>query len=73
MEKGPFKKGDSFTVSGGEEFRHAGRWRSVLCGLADETGLLWYETKFSKQLTVKANKGVGPIAMAADWQVSRKR
>ena len=39
----------------------------VLCGLADETGLLWYETKFSK-LTVKANKGVGPIAMVADWQ-----
>ena len=40
----------------------------VLCGLADETGLLWYETKFSKQLKVKANKGVGPIAMAADWR-----
>ena len=36
--------------------------------LADETGLL-HETKFSKQLKVKANKGVGPIAMAADWQV----
>ena len=33
----------------------------VLCGLADETGLLWYETKFSKQLKVKANKGVGRL------------
>jgi hypothetical protein len=45
----------------------------VLCGLADETGLLCYETKFSKMLTVKANKGVGPISMASNWQVARQR
>ena len=29
----------------------------VLCGLADETGLLWYETKFSKQLTGQSQQG----------------
>ena len=74
VEKGPFKKGDSFTVSlVVRNFAMRVGEFYVLCGLADETGLLWYETKFSKQLTVKANKGVGPIAMAADWQVSQKR
>ena len=73
VEKGPFKKGDSFTVSlVVRNFAMRVGEFYVLCGLADETGLLWYETKFSKQLTVKANKGVGPIAMAADWQVLRK-
>ena len=74
VEKGPFKKGDSFTVSlvVRNFAMRVGKFY-VLCGLADETGLLWYETKFSKQLTVKANKGVGPIAMAADWQVLRER
>ena len=73
VEKGPFKKGESFTVSlVVRNFAMRVGQFYVLCGLADETGLLWYETKFSKQLTVKANKGVGPIAMAADWQVLRK-
>ena len=74
VEKGPFKQGDRFTVSlVVKNFAMRVGEFYVLCGLADETGLLWYETKFSKQLTVKANKGVGPIAMAADWQVSRQR
>ncbi len=74
VEKGPFEKGDSFTVSlVVRNFAMRVGEFYVLCGLADETGLLWYETKFSKQLMVKANKGVGPIAMAADWRVSRKR
>ncbi|MGA1072956.1 MAG: polysaccharide ABC transporter ATP-binding protein [Pseudohongiellaceae bacterium] len=39
----------------------------VLGGLADKSGLLWYETKFSKQLSMNANKGVGPITMQATW------
>ena len=74
VEKGPFNKGDHFTVSlVVRNFAMRVGEFYVLCGLADETGLLWYETKFSKQLTVKANKGVGPIAMAADWQVLRER
>lgn len=73
VDKGPFRKGDCFTVSlvvkslamrVGEFY--------VLCGLADESGLLWYETKFSKLLTVKANKGVGPIIMDSTWHMSKK-
>jgi ABC-type polysaccharide/polyol phosphate transport system ATPase subunit len=73
VEKGPFRKGDCVTVSlvvkslairVGEFY--------VLCGLADESGLLWYETKFSKLLTVKANKGVGPIIMKSTWHMSQK-
>jgi lipopolysaccharide transport system ATP-binding protein len=39
----------------------------VLGGLADKSGLLWYETKFSKLLSMNANKGVGPITMQATW------
>ena len=41
----------------------------VLGGLADKSGLLWYETKFSKQLSMNANKGVGPITMQATWSL----
>ncbi|HBW85086.1 MAG TPA: ABC transporter ATP-binding protein [Gammaproteobacteria bacterium] len=73
LEKGPFHKGDKLNVSLlVKNFAMRVGEFYVLAGLADETGLLWYETKFSKQLPVKANKGVGPIAMAADWQVSRQ-
>ncbi|MBL6805629.1 MAG: ATP-binding cassette domain-containing protein [Pseudomonadales bacterium] len=39
----------------------------VLGGVADKSGLLWYETKFSKLLSMSANKGVGPITMQATW------
>lgn len=39
----------------------------VLGGLADKSGLLWYETKFSKLLSMSAKKGVGPITMQATW------
>ena len=74
IEKGPFQKGDSFIVSlSVNNFAMRVGDFYVLCGLADETGLLWYETKFSKMLTVKANKGVGPISMASNWQVARQR
>jgi len=73
VEKGPFHKGDRFTVAlEVKNFAMRVGEFYVLCGLADETGLLWYETKFSKLLTVKANKGVGPISMESDWQVSRQ-
>lgn len=41
----------------------------VLGGLADKSGLLWYETKFSKLLSMNANKGVGPITMQATWSL----
>ena len=41
----------------------------VLGGLADKSGLLWYETKFSTQLCMNANKGVGPMTMRATWNL----
>lgn len=73
IDKGPFKKGDVFTVSllvksiamrVGEFY--------VLGGLADKSGLLWYETKFSKLLTIEPNKGVGPIIMKSEWKVHKE-
>ncbi len=73
VEKGPFNKGDIFTVSlTVHHFAMRVGEYYVLGGLADKSGLLWYETKFSKQLSVKANKGVGPITMDSDWSVNRK-
>ena len=41
----------------------------VLGGLADKSGLLWYETKFSPQMSMNANKGVGPMTMKATWEL----
>lgn len=73
INKGPFHKGDKFTVSlvvknlamrVGEFY--------VLGGLADKSGLLWYETKFSKLMHIEANKGVGPLLMKSEWAVSEK-
>ena len=41
----------------------------VLGGVADESGLLWYETKFSTLLSMNVNKGVGPMTMRATWNL----
>ncbi len=71
---GPLRKGDVFAVS--LTVRNlAMRVGSyyVVGGLADHTGLLWYETRFSKLLTVQANKGVGPFIMPAEWSVRKRR
>ena len=70
IDKGPFNKGDKFIVSLTIEniAMRVGEFY-VLGGLADKSGLLWYETKFSKLLSVEANKGVGPLIMKSDWQV----
>lgn len=72
VEKGPFHKGDRFTVSlTVNHFAMRVGEYYVLGGLADKSGLLWYETKFSKQLTIKPTKGVGPITMDSSWTVKR--
>ena len=72
IEKGPFNKGDKFTVSltvKGLPMRVGDFY--ILGGLADKSGLLWYERKFSKLLHIDANKGVGPIIMDSDWSVKK--
>ncbi len=72
INKGPFHKGEVLTV----QIRidaipmRVGAFY-VLGGVADKTGLLWYETKLSKLITVKPNKGVGPLIMRAGWTVSQ--
>ncbi len=72
VEKGPFNKGDKFTVSlslSGLPMR-VGEFY-ILGGLADKSGLLWYERKFSKLFHVEANKGVGPLIMDSKWTVKK--
>lgn len=73
VEKGPFHKGDTFEVSlvVRNIAMRVGDFY-VLGGLADKSGLLWYETKFSKQLHIDANKGVGPLIMESQWSVVRE-
>ena len=72
IEKGPFHKGDKFTVSLTVKnlAMRVGDFY-VLGGLADKSGLLWYETKFSQLLHVAANKGVGPLLMQSEWKVDQ--
>ncbi|MAX08957.1 MAG: hypothetical protein CMQ08_13405 [Gammaproteobacteria bacterium] len=72
IEKGPFSKGDKFTVSLTVKnlAMRVGDFY-VLGGLADKSGLLWYETKFSQLLHVDANKGVGPLLMQSEWKVDQ--
>ena len=72
IEKGPFNKGDKFTVSlslSGLPMR-VGEFY-ILGGLADKSGLLWYERKFSKLFHIEANKGVGPLIMDSKWTVKK--
>ena len=72
IKKGPFHRGDKFTVS--LTVRNLAMRVGdfyVLGGLADKSGLLWYETKFSKQLHIEANKGVGPLLMQSEWEVNK--
>lgn len=73
VEKGPFQVGDVFTVSLAVQHlaMRVGEFY-VLGGLADKSGLLWYETRFSKQLSIKPNKGVGTLIMESEWSVQRK-
>ncbi len=72
IEKGPFHKGDKFTVSLTVKnlAMRVGDFY-VLGGLADKSGLLWYETKFSQLLHVDPNKGVGPLLMKSEWKVNQ--
>ena len=72
IEKGPFHKGDKFTVSLTVKnlAMRVGDFY-VLGGLADKSGLLWYETKFSQLLHINANKGVGPLLMQSEWKVDQ--
>ena len=73
VPRGPYHKGDRFTVAltvRGLAMRVGDFY--VIGGLADKSGLLWYETKFSRLLHVEANKGVGPMIMEAEWSVAQQ-
>ena len=72
IEIGSFSKGDVFKVSLIIEkvAMRVGEFY-VLGGLADKSGLLWYETKFSKLLAMEPSKGVGPMIMKCEWQLDK--
>ena len=72
IEIGSFAKGDVFKVSLVIEnvAMRVGEFYA-LGGLADKSGLLWYETKFSKLLAMEPSKGVGPMIMKCAWQLDK--
>jgi len=70
VNKGPFRKGDKITVSllVKKVAMRVGEFY-VVGGLADKSGLLWYETKYTKLKHIEANKGLGPLIMESEWTV----
>jgi len=71
--KGPFNKGDRFDVSllVKNVAMRSGQFY-VLGGIADRSGLLWHETRFSKPFSMETGRGVGPLIMDSRWRVVRK-
>ena len=72
VNTGPFFKGDviSVALTIRKIAMRVGDFY-VLGGVADKSGLLWYESKFSKSLHVEANKGLGYLIMASEWEVGQ--
>lgn len=72
VNQGPFHKGQVLTITLAVESisMRIGEFYA-LGGMADRSGLLWYETKFSKLLTIETNKGVGPLIMKSSWNVEK--
>jgi lipopolysaccharide transport system ATP-binding protein len=72
VAKGPFKKGDRMKVTLHVQSMaiRTGQFY-LLGGVADKSGLLWYETKPSKPLQMQASKGVGAFAMKYAWHVDK--
>jgi hypothetical protein len=70
VENGPFRQGEIITVQVRLQAMamRMGTFH-LLGGVADESGLLWYETKLSKEVKITANKGLGSFVMASSWSV----
>lgn len=73
VPKGPFKKGqvliarirvNAVPMRVGEFY--------VIGGVADSSGLLWYETRLSKLIKIKTTKGVGSVLMRIDWDIQNE-
>lgn len=72
VPKGPFAKGELLTVRTRMNAvpMRVGEFY-VLGGVADPSGLLWYELKLSKLIKIKPNKGVGSVVMRVNWDIQR--
>ncbi|OFE13330.1 hypothetical protein PHACT_09410 [Pseudohongiella acticola] len=72
VEHGPFRKGEKITVQVRVEAMamRVGKFH-VLSGAADASGLLWYETRLSKEINVNPGKGWGTLVMRSSWSMQR--
>ena len=72
VPKGPFRKGEILTARIRVQAipMRVGEFY-IIGGVADASGLLWYETKLSKLIKVKSGKGVGSVVMRINWDIER--
>lgn len=72
VEHGPFKKGEHVTVQVTLQAMalRVGKFH-VLSGVSDESGLLWYDTRLSKEIQINSGKGVGTLVMRSSWSMQR--
>ena len=73
VEHGPFKKGERITVQVQVQAMalRVGKFH-VLSGVADESGLLWYDTRLSKEININPGKGWGTLVMRSSWSMQRE-
>lgn len=71
VEHGPFRKGEVLTVQ--VRLSHmtlrTGAFH-VLAGVAEDSGLLWYETRLSHEITIEPGKGIGAYVMPSEWSIT---
>lgn len=72
VEHGPFSKGERITVQVHVQAMalRVGKFH-VLSGVADESGLLWYDTRLSKEISINPGKGWGTLVMRSSWSMQR--
>ncbi|MBF0375928.1 MAG: ABC transporter ATP-binding protein [Desulfamplus sp.] len=70
IECGPYSAGDTITVRLRlKEFPvRSGTYR-IVGGIAENSGLLWYEYKIIGPIKIETNKGLGLIACEHEWKI----
>jgi len=67
---GPYYTGEHVTIR--FNARHlpmrTGSYR-LLGAVADDSGLLWYNSMYTSPISINADKGMGVISLAGDWEI----
>ncbi len=67
---GPYIKGQQLSVRYVIDFLPLRIGSFMLLGaVSDDTGLLWYDSKYIGPITVEAGKGMGTISLKGTWKI----